>query len=247
MGTNIVLVLYDRLCGQRVFTAKHKRWQPDCFACCQLSSAVFGHSKARKRMFNYTTKGTFVIVSHRRIRCGGGRSFWRFDHKILLFYAKRGFWLFFNPKQVLLTIFVHKKVRKWVVNHTSKGTPVIIFWSRIIIWWKALFTILWSQNPSILWWTWFLDLFQPQTDAVDHLWTFKGEERSVQPDVYGCLCDCLLDQNQNLVEDVVYDTLVTKSFYLMLNMVFGYFQPEAGAVGHLWTFKGEERSVQPDV
>ena len=51
----------------------------------------------------------------------------------------------------------------------------------------------------------------------------KGKERNGQSDVDRYLCDRLLEKNQNLVEDVVYDTLITKSFYFMLNMVFGYF------------------------
>ena len=69
---------------------------------------------------------------------------------------------FFNPKQVLLTIFGHSKVRERVVNHASKGTFVIVFWSRIRMWWRTFFAILWSQNPSILCWTWFLAIFQSQ-------------------------------------------------------------------------------------
>ena len=72
------------------------------------------------------------------------------------------FWGIFNPKQVMLTIFGHSKVVKGVVNHASKGTFLIVFWSIIRMWWRALFTILWSQNPSILCWTWFLAIFQSQ-------------------------------------------------------------------------------------
>ena len=94
--------------------------------------------------------------------CGGGHCLQYFDHKILLFYAEYGLWLFFNPKQVLFTIFGHSNVRKGVGNDVSKVTFVIVF----------------------------------------------------------------LDQNQNVVEDIVYDTLIIKSFYFMLNMVLGYFQPQ---------------------
>ena len=61
-------VLYDGLCGQGMFTPKHKQWQPDCFVCWQLFSAVFGHSKVTKVMVNQTSKGAFVIVSWGKIR-----------------------------------------------------------------------------------------------------------------------------------------------------------------------------------
>ena len=45
-----------------------------------------------------------------------------------------------------------------------------------------------------------------------------------------------------MVVDAVYNTLITKSFYFMLNMVLALFQPQEGAVDHLWPCKGEERS-----
>ena len=73
---------------------------------------------------------------------GGGHFLRYFDHKILLFYAEHGFWLFFNPKQVLSTIFGHSKVRGEVVNQTSKGNFVIAFCSRTRMWFRTLFTIL---------------------------------------------------------------------------------------------------------
>ena len=103
-------VLYDRLCGQRVFTAKHKRWQPYYFAYWQLYLAIFGHSKVSKLMSNQTSKGAFVIVSCIIIR----------------------------------------------------------------MWWRTFFLLILSQNPTILCLTCFLDLFQPQAGAVDHLQQFKG-------------------------------------------------------------------------
>ena len=58
------------------------------------------------------------------------------DNKILLFHAEHSFWLFFNPKQVLLTIFWYSKFRKVVVDHTSQVTLVIVFWRRIRMWWR---------------------------------------------------------------------------------------------------------------
>ena len=57
--------------------------------------------------------------------CGGGCCLQYFDHKILHLYAEHGFWLFFDPKKVLLTIFSHSKVRKGVLKDVSKGTCVI--------------------------------------------------------------------------------------------------------------------------
>ena len=45
-----------------------------------------------------------------------------------------------------------------------------------------------------------------------------------------------------MVEDVVSGALIIKSFYFMLKTFFGIFQPQAGAVDHLWKFKGEEES-----
>ena len=105
-------------------------------------------------------------------------SFWCFDHKIFLFYAEHVFWLFFNPNQVLLTIFGNSKVRKGFVNDASKGAFVVISWViiRMLRW--MLLTILWSQNPSIICWIWFLDIFHSLEGAVYHLQPFKGEERS---------------------------------------------------------------------
>ena len=97
--------------------------------------------------------------------------------------------VFFNTKQVMLTIFIHSKVIKGFYNHTSKWNLVISFWRIIRMWWRMLFTILWSPNPYILCWTWVLDLFQHQAGSVDHLWTFKGEERSCQRCVKGYFCD----------------------------------------------------------
>ena len=48
---------------------------------------------------------------------GGGRCLRYFDHKILLFNAEHGFWLFFNPNQVLRSkIFplgVHHYLHNW--------------------------------------------------------------------------------------------------------------------------------------
>ena len=44
------------------------------------------------------------------------------------------FGLFFNPNQVLLTMFSHSKTRKGVVKNTSKGEFVIVFWIIIIMW-----------------------------------------------------------------------------------------------------------------
>ena len=122
-----------------------------------------------------------------------------------------------------MTRFPYSKVMRLIDNHLSKGTFVISSWRRIRMWWNMSFLVLWSQNPSILCWTCFLALFQPQSDAVDHLWTFKGEESSGQPCVQGWICDHLLDNNKNVVEDIVYDTLITKYFYFMLNMVFDSF------------------------
>ena len=109
-------VLYDCLSSQRVFAAEHKRWQPYCIDCYQLSSAVFFHSKVRKGMVDQTSKDNFLIVYCRIIR----------------------------------------------------------------MWWRTLFLVLWSQNPSTLLWTWFLASFQPWTGAVDHLQPFKVEESSGQ-------------------------------------------------------------------
>ena len=123
----------------------------------------------------------------------------------------------------MFTILGLSKVRKVVVHHAPKDEFVIVFLRRVIMWLRMLFTILWSQNPSILCWTWFLALFQLQAGAVDRLWPFKGEEMSGQCWFLGFLCDSLLEKNHNVVEGVVYDTLITKSFYFVLNMVFGSF------------------------
>ena len=41
----------------------------------------------------------------------------------------------------------------------------------------------------------------------------------------GTFLNCLLEKNQNVVEDVNYDTFITKSFYFMLNRFFTLFNP----------------------
>ena len=136
-----------------MLTDEQKWWQPDCLECCQFYLAVFGHSKVRKRMINQTSKGAVLIVSWRRIRMWWRKIFlvlWSQNPSVLCWTV---FWLFFNPKQVLLTIFGHSKVRKGGINDTSKDTFVIVFLRRIKMWWRTLFTILWSQNPSTLCWT----------------------------------------------------------------------------------------------
>ena len=56
------------------------------------------------------------------------------------------------------------------------------------------------------------------------------------------MCDCILDKNQNMTKEIVSNALITKYFYFILKMLFGYFKPQEGAVDHLHTFKGEERS-----
>ena len=128
-----------------------------------MSLTVLGHSKVRKGIVNQTSKGTFAIVSWRRTRMLWRTSFlmlWSQNPYIL---CRTCFLAYFQPKQMLLSIFGHSKVGKVVVNHAFKGTIVIIFWIRIRIWWRTLFTILWSQNTSILCWTWFFDLFKTQS------------------------------------------------------------------------------------
>ena len=127
--------------------------------CCWPSLVIQGWGK---EWSNCCLRVPFWSSFGEESECGGGHCLRYFDHKILLFYAEHGFWLFFTPNQVLLTIFSHSKVSKGVVNHASKVTFVIIFWSRIRMWWSTLFTILWSQIPFILCWTWFLAIFQPQ-------------------------------------------------------------------------------------
>ena len=72
-------VLYDCLWRQRVFTAKNKWWQPDCFVCCRLSLDFFGHSKARKWIVHQASKGAFVVVFWIRIRM-----WWRMWFLVLL-------------------------------------------------------------------------------------------------------------------------------------------------------------------
>ena len=49
-----------------------------------------------------------------------------------------------------------------------------------------------------------------------------------------------------MVEGFVSGALITKSFYFMLNMFLALFQPQSGAVEHIWPFKGEERGVKVD-
>ena len=76
---------------------------------------------------------------------------------------------------IVFGCFGHSKVRIVMVNQTSKGTIFIFSWRRIRMWWRMLFLVLWSQNTYVLYWTWFLALFQPQSGAVHHLWQFKDE------------------------------------------------------------------------
>ena len=43
-----------------------------------------------------------------------------------------------------------------------------------------------------------------------------------------------------MVEDYIFDALITKYFYSMLNMFLVLFQPQGSDVDHLRPFKGEE-------
>ena len=86
---------------------------------------ILSNSMVRKGAVNDASKGAFVIIFGSESECGCGCCLQYFDHKILLLYVEHGFWIFFNTKKVLLTIFSHSKVRKGVVNDVSKGTFVI--------------------------------------------------------------------------------------------------------------------------
>ena len=110
-----------------MFTAEHNRSQPHCFICCQLSSAVFVHSKVRKVMVNQTSKGTFLLYPGEESECGGGRHFLCFYQKILLFYAEHVFWLFFNPNKVLRSNSVPLDVNYSLKNWSAFNPKIDIF------------------------------------------------------------------------------------------------------------------------
>ena len=87
---------------------------------------------------------------------------------------------YFACCQFYSAVFWHSKVRKGRVDYTSKGNFVVFYCRIIIMWWRTLFLVLWSQKPSKLCWTFFLDIFQPQAGDVDYLQPFKCEESSGQ-------------------------------------------------------------------
>ena len=58
---------------------------------------------------------------------GGGSYLRYFDHKILLFYAEHGFWLFFNPKQVLRSNIVPLGVHHSLQKLSAFKTKIDIF------------------------------------------------------------------------------------------------------------------------
>ena len=64
--------------------------------------------------------------------CGGGRFLQYFDHKILLFYAEHGFWLFFNPKQVLRSNIVSFGVYIYLHNLSALNPKIDILYFLLI-------------------------------------------------------------------------------------------------------------------
>ena len=72
-------------------------------------------------MVNQTSKCTFVVISWRRIIMWCRTLFLVVLLQNLSIYDEHVFWIFFNPKQVMLTILGHLNVRKVVFNHASRG------------------------------------------------------------------------------------------------------------------------------
>ena len=77
---------------------------------------IFVHSKVSKVVVNHVSKGTFVIIFWIRIRMWWRTLLRYFDQKIILFYAERGFWLFFKPQQVLTINIVPLGVHNYLHN-----------------------------------------------------------------------------------------------------------------------------------
>ena len=137
--------------------------------CCWPSSTIQRWGKEWSTMrLRVPLWSNFGVESE----CGGGRCLRYFDHKILLCYAEHGFGSFKNPIRCCWT---SSDIQGWG-NEWSKMRLREHLWSSFGEESECggvhFFTILWSQNPSILCWTWFWLFFNPKQVLRSNIYPF---------------------------------------------------------------------------